>query len=776
MMACPLVSMPVKELQLAITNITVSADTVNLSWADYSGRTDFASLYIDSAESLGIMNWTKITNVAPNVSSVNVSADTSTKFFRLFASLISKVLVTFDSNGGATPTLFAEKEFDIGAPYELPTTTRSGGYSFINWFTAQTGGDAVIAGTLVENTAAHTLWAQWFQNPVEWMPNPYSITVTNTPSASASFTVPTATGDEVDFTYGVAGMLPSADWGFNGGSRQVTVGQNVMPGGPYSFNLSAEPSNGLPATNLTVNVEVKRQIMVAFDGNGGTTPAPFDEKAFIVGALYELPTTTRDGGYSFVNWFTAQTGGNAVTAGSLVQNTASHTLWAQWSQNPVSWTPNPYSVTVTNTPSAPAYFTVPTATGDGVDFTYDVDGVLPSADWSFNAGNGQVTVGQNVLQGSYSFKLSAEPSNGLPATNLTVNVEVKRQVTVSFDAGVGSASFGSKSVIVGEAYGTMATASASGWTFFGWWTESQYGTQADENARVAATSDHTVYARWASYLTAPANVVIQNNVANGVTIPAATVSPANAVLTFTYNGLSYKSGVSGQALPSGTGSSGAAWAMSFNTGNRQVSVPQGTSVGRYQLYGTVNVSGTTFAQTMTSPTFTVEVREEKTYWYNTVDVPPDRCDFDNRGNFLNKTSEDYNSYARATASFTSQDKVFYPKVKGIGNEQPAYVRSLGATVNLGLRLSYSNNNNYWNIYAWNDTTVLRTSLVNNIGSTSWTKYSVDITSNGLGRGHTSRLELAGHGERMALAGSTLCDAAWGNLVINWAPPATGITY
>ena len=429
MVVCPFVGFSAKEMPLAITNITVGADAVNLSWADYSGRTDFTGLRIDSVESLGILNWAKVTNVAPSVSSVSVSTDTSpSKFFRLIASVISKVLVTFDSNGGAA--LFSEKELDVGAPYELPTTTRGGGYSFINWFTAQTGGDAVTAGTLVENTAAHTLWAQWSQNPVGWVPNPFSVTVTNTPSAPASFTVPGATGDEVNFTYGVADMLPSADWGFNGGNGQVTVGQNVLPG-TYSFKLSAEPSNGLPSTNLTVNVTVKRQVTVTFNGNGGNAPSPSSKTVIVDEPYGALATGTHASSYQFAGWWTGATTGAETFAANIVSTTSDHTLYARW----VEWILSPSSVIVTNTATASSPNIVLNAAvihpseANGPALTY----AASQSGFSFNAGARALSANAGTPIAFYNDIPLVLTVGSYGTVNRAINVELRQFRQYFFD-------------------------------------------------------------------------------------------------------------------------------------------------------------------------------------------------------------------------------------------------------------------------------------------------------------------------------------------------------
>jgi uncharacterized repeat protein (TIGR02543 family) len=68
--------------------------------------------------------------------------------------------VTFDANGGATPTP-ASKQMTYGGTYgELTTTTRDG-YAFNGWFTAATGGTEVTSATTVTTASDHNLYAQW---------------------------------------------------------------------------------------------------------------------------------------------------------------------------------------------------------------------------------------------------------------------------------------------------------------------------------------------------------------------------------------------------------------------------------------------------------------------------------------------------------------------------------------------------------------------------------------------------------------------------------------
>ena len=73
---------------------------------------------------------------------------------------VNKYIVTFDANGGTTPSQ-ATKEVTYGSTYgTLPTTTKTPA-TFKGWFTAATGGTEVKNTTTVSITSNQTLYAQW---------------------------------------------------------------------------------------------------------------------------------------------------------------------------------------------------------------------------------------------------------------------------------------------------------------------------------------------------------------------------------------------------------------------------------------------------------------------------------------------------------------------------------------------------------------------------------------------------------------------------------------
>ena len=70
--------------------------------------------------------------------------------------------------------------------------------------------------------------------------------------------------------------------------------------------------------------------------------------------------------------------------------------------------------------------------------------------------------------------------------------------TVTFDAqGGGALTPGSKLVVYGEPYGTLATTTRTGYTFDGWWTGANgTGSPVFATTVVTITGDHTLFAKW----------------------------------------------------------------------------------------------------------------------------------------------------------------------------------------------------------------------------------------------------------------------------------------
>jgi|GEM_PF-5874911 len=354
--------------------------------------------------------------------------------------------VTFDVNGGTvTP---AEQTVTYGSTYgELPTPTREG-YTFAGWFTEQNGGTQVTKETVVKTVADHTLYAHW---------------TANTYTVKFDANEGTVTSAEQTVTYGSHyGELPTPTregYTFAGWFTEQNGGTQV----------TKETDHTLYA-HWTANTYT-----VKFDANEGTvTPA---EKTVTYGSTYgELPTPTREG-YTFAGWFTEQNGGTKVMADTKVTTAENHTLYAYWMQNiyDVSFDANggKEAYEPKKVRHGDVYGTFPlTPTRTGYEFA----GWYTEKDGGAKVELGDVVTGSHTLYAHW-----------------TAN---KYTVTFNANGGTVTPADAEMTVTYGNPYGKLPEPTRKGYTFVGWFTNPNGGTQVKEDAKVTTAADRTLHAHW----------------------------------------------------------------------------------------------------------------------------------------------------------------------------------------------------------------------------------------------------------------------------------------
>ena len=236
---------------------------------------------------------------------------------------------------------------------------------------------------------------------------------------------------------------------------------------------------------------------VTFDANGGTvTP---DTMTLTHGDVYgKLPTPTRDG-YTFAGWFTDPNGGAKVEQGDVV--TASHTLYAQWTANEYDVTFNANDGTVGTTTKTVTYGStyggLPTPTREGYTF----------AGWFTKKDGGTQVTKETVVTTADKHTLYA---------HWTANTH-----TVKFDANEGTVTPAEQTVTYGSHYGELPTPTREGYTFEGWFTKKDGGTQVTAVTTVTTAADHTLYARWTA-----------NEYTVTFDVNGGTVTPAEQTVTY----------------------------------------------------------------------------------------------------------------------------------------------------------------------------------------------------------------------------------------------------
>ena len=301
-------------------------------------------------------------------------------------------------------------------------------------------------------------------------------------------------------------------------------------------------------------------VTISFNGNGGTpgTPSKSATPEFAYG---ELPTATRTY-YTFNGWWTAANGGTQVTAASIVP-TSNTTLWAHWTANTytVTYAPGKYGIgqqqTDSKTTDVPltlkgAIFTTEGHRQNGWSTAnpgvkeYELGGAYTAnasitlyPSWAvntytirFNANGGTGSMADMAMQYAVSKNLSSNAfarvgyafagwatnstgsvvyTDGQSVTNLTVdhNVVVTlyakwtvNEYTVTLDKQSGSGGTASVTATYGSAMPQITPPTRTGYTFGGYYTETNgNGTQYYNASGASArnwdkTSATTLYAKW----------------------------------------------------------------------------------------------------------------------------------------------------------------------------------------------------------------------------------------------------------------------------------------
>ena len=356
-------------------------------------------------------------------------------------------------------------ESDYGT---LPEPSREG-FEFAGWFTDAVGGSAVSENTEVTTMESHTLYAHWEleKYSVKWTTAAHSTIIVNrtySPNGNAANGVLSSGatvyyGDVLNVNYSTEAGYHIDDCG----ASSITVTRDVTPADIYVI-----VGEGVSYT-------------LFFNANGGTVTE--QNRNVKSGVAYgTLPTPSRSG-YRFDGWYTAQSGGSAVSS-SVIMGDSNQTIYAHWSllQYSVSWsTPNHCSISVRRTKSPNANASTGSLSSGAKVYYGDELTVSYSTDTGYyleSYGPASVTVTGNV-----------------GSETIYANVRSNPTYTLYFNANGGSVSEESRKVKSGLTYGDLPSPSRTGYSFDGWYTSKSGGSQVYSSTKMG-DSDKTVYAHW----------------------------------------------------------------------------------------------------------------------------------------------------------------------------------------------------------------------------------------------------------------------------------------
>ena len=217
-----------------------------------------------------------------------------------------------------------------------------------------------------------------------------------------------------------------------------------------------------------------KKFTVSFNANGGSV-SPTSKTVTYDSTYGDLPTPSKTG-YSFQGWFTAASGGTQISSGTKVNITSNQTLYAHWN------TGNLYTVSFDGNGG--------TASSGSKEVTYGgTYGELPSGSKTGYTMNGWFTAKSGGTQVTSGTKVSTASDHTLYA-QWTAN---QYNITLIYNDGTDKSE--TVKVTYDSAFG-LKDPEREGYFFNGWFTAATGGTQIATSAKVAVTSDQTLYAHW----------------------------------------------------------------------------------------------------------------------------------------------------------------------------------------------------------------------------------------------------------------------------------------
>ena len=465
--------------------------TVNVYWVSEGGAADLYAVWQQDAPTTCTVNFTTDGGGTVDVNTLSVAPGTS------FSTYLRTITV------GSTTV----------------TATTSTGYVFEGWL--MNGSSAPSSGTITGDTT-------------------FKATYSST-TYSAIFSLNLSAGGQLTPRSNISGIPYGTSYTVDNTNRKITINDSSIEQNAVSVNLNDGYTfvrwlkDGSPAssgtitsiTRFTAELQAKTYT-VTFKPNGGTVSPT--TKSVTFGEEYgTLPTPVRSE-YTFIGWYTAQSGGSRVYTGSIVNIPNDHELWAHWEQQAYTYTLTYNDNQGTGGPG------VKSETVYATYYDFVVPSTLPTRPGYYCLGwAGNSSAHSAVWLVGDTIRLV----NG--NNNMTVYAvwSTTLNVRVNFNAQGGSVSPEYKDVTYGEPYGTLPVPTKEGSSFLGWFIAPTGGDQITSSTIVDDIDEHSIYARWqqvetktVSFETSPEGIATIPS----ITVPTGTtyaVYPPGNMLRFT---------------------------------------------------------------------------------------------------------------------------------------------------------------------------------------------------------------------------------------------------
>lgn len=228
--------------------------------------------------------------------------------------------VTFNLNYTGAPAPTTAKVNDGGKLATLPVDPIRTDYTFLGWYTSNTGGNEVTTDTVfTKDTTVYAIWkTDSATNPVT-----YTVTFYQNENDTTAYATKTTNADGA-----IEWPAAPTKEGF------IFKGWANEDGDPYSNNSVFFADTKLYAQweqKDPDNPDTPKTFTITLDANGGTLSGAATVTTNAGGKLDNLPAAPTREGYSFDGWFTAASGGKKVDLQSTFEKDS--TIYAHWTKN-----------------------------------------------------------------------------------------------------------------------------------------------------------------------------------------------------------------------------------------------------------------------------------------------------------------------------------------------------------------------------------------------------------------------------------------------------------